>query len=183
MSGLTDFLLGSSGNIGWQELQRMMFLQKNLNADARQGMFTGWEYEYEDRPIYNKDGKIKDYARVPVGFKQTVTEGFQPAVDRLGARAASGAPSQFANLTEGLANRQRARYGLPLPPPPGYGAQPPGGQPPVDNFPMPPGDQLPPIDGYPPPDEYVRPLPPGVVQPPGYKPKPPGEDHPPEYYN
>jgi hypothetical protein len=178
MSGLTDFLLGSSGNIGWQELQRMMFLQKNLNADARQGMFTGWEYDYEERPIYNKDGKVKGYQRVPVGFRQTATDAFKPAIDRLGGRAASGAPGQFADLAAGLGLRQRARYSMPLPPPPntGGGGQLPPDQLPPDQLPPPPMDTAPVDPSLPP-----RPLPPGVR--PGRPDiRPPGEDRPPIYY-
>ena len=117
MSGLADFFLGSEGKISWKELQKLMYLQQNLNSMQREGAFTGWDYEYEPKTIYNKEGDPKGTVMAPTRMFQTVDEGFQPAVDRLRFSATKGAdpytsPGQFSTMLDAKMGMQMDRHGM-----------------------------------------------------------------------
>lgn len=184
MSWLSDFFLGSEGEIDWDELGKMVELQAEVNKTDRTGVFTGWEWE-------------RDAEGNPLNRQvQTVNPAFQGAVDRLGNNAGKPAdpytmPSQFSQMLDAKMNNQMNRQGLDTS---GYAQQ---------QADQEPGQWEPSADRpgvvQPNPDAYLPPGPPGegeeppptfVVEPSpeaGMPPPPPGPEEgaglPPDYYN
>jgi len=103
---LSDFFLGSEGDIDWAELQKMVELQAEINKTDRVGTFSGWEWERD--PDGNPTGRQV----------QTINPAFQGAVDRLGGRAVQGhtnyqSPSQFSDLLNAKMSNQMTQHGVP----------------------------------------------------------------------
>ena len=100
-----DFLLGSEGEIDWDELRKMMDFQNEINKTDRTGMFTGWEWE-------------RDAEGNPLNRQvQTVNPAFQDAVNRLGYNAGKpadpySAPSQFDQMLDAKMANQMDRQGI-----------------------------------------------------------------------
>jgi hypothetical protein len=102
---ITDFLLGSEGEIDWDELAKMVNLQSDINKTDRSGVFTGYEWERDE------NGKAGNRQ------VQTINPAFQGAVDRLGFNAGKSedpytSPSQFDQMLDAKMNNQMNRQGL-----------------------------------------------------------------------
>lgn len=182
MSWLSEFFLGSEGEVNWDELARMIELQAETNKTDRTGVFTGWEWE-------------RDSEGNPLNRQvQTINPAFQAAVDRLGYNAGKPAdpytmPSQFSQMLDAKMNNQMNRMGMDTS---GYAqqqaeAQPgewipsadrPGVQDPGAFLPPPPGTD----PGDPPPSFVVPPSLPPVQEAPPPDPEP-GAGLPLDYYN
>lgn len=172
MGWLSDFFLGSEGEIDWDELQKMVKLQSEINKTDRTGIWTGWEWE-------------RDSEGNPLNRQvQTINPQFQGAVNRLGNRANTGhtdytSPGQFSQMLDSKMANQMTQHGIdpasqekpwlpaaerpglseeaylpPPPPAPGEGEAPPGEQPPPD-FVAPPG--MAPVKEYDPAEDPNRP--------------------------
>jgi hypothetical protein len=106
MSWLKDFLIGSQGEIDWDELAKMVQLVSETNRTDRTGIFTGWEWE-------------RDAEGNPLNRQvQTINPAFQGAVDRLGMNAGAPAnpytsPSQFSEMLDAKMANQMDRQGIP----------------------------------------------------------------------
>lgn len=105
MSWLSDFFLGSEGEIDWDELARMVELNAEINKTDRTGIFSGWEWERdaEGNPL---DRQV-----------QTINPAFQGAVDRLGFNAGKPAdpytsPSGFNEMLDRKMANQMDRMGM-----------------------------------------------------------------------
>jgi len=105
MGWFTDMLLGSEGEIDWDELGKMVELQSRINRTDRSGVYGGWEWERD--PDGNPTNRQV----------QTINPAFQGAVDRLGGRAVQGntnysSPSQFSSMLDGKMATQMRAQGL-----------------------------------------------------------------------
>jgi hypothetical protein len=106
MSKIWDIILGSEGEIDWDELRKMMQLQDEMNKTDRTGVFTGWEWE-------------RDAEGNPLNRQiQTINPAFQDAVNRLGMNAGKPAdpytsPSQFDQMLDAKMANQMDRQGIP----------------------------------------------------------------------
>ena len=100
-----DAILGSEGEIDWDELRKMVEFQEDINKTDRTGVFSGWEWE-------------RDSEGNPLNRQvQTINPAFQGAVDRLGANAGAPAdpytsPSQFSQLLDAKMANQMDRHGI-----------------------------------------------------------------------
>ncbi len=106
MGWITDFLIGSEGEIDWDELRKMADFNAQLNKTDRVGTFSGWEWERD--PDGNPTGRQV----------QTINPAFQGAVDRLGGRAVQGhtnyqSPSQFSSMLDAKMANQMKQHGVP----------------------------------------------------------------------
>lgn len=106
MGKIMDLIFGSEGEIDWDELQRMIELQEQINKTDRQGVFGGWEWERD--PEGNATNRQV----------QNINPAFQGAVDALGQRALNRntnyqSPSQFSDLMNAKMSTQMAAHGIP----------------------------------------------------------------------